>query len=115
MASGQVGKVVLFEDIFDVLDKDPDGKKFDRVSRVRCRSDYYEMECLLDINIDIYPVEVGEKLALALASTLDLNATPDEGTFDQSGNPSLADKYEYVMYGKLYKYADDSSGGQPKV
>jgi hypothetical protein len=23
----------------------------------------------------------------------------------QSGEPSLADKYEYVMHGKLYKYA----------
>lgn len=33
----------------------------------------------------------------------------------QSGRRSLADKYEYVMFGKLYKYADDDSSGMHKV
>ena len=29
--------------------------------------------------------------------------------------PSLMDKYEYVMYGKLYKYGDERVGGALKV
>ncbi len=29
----------------------------------------------------------------------------DEGTFDQSGEESLADKYEYVMHGKVPRAA----------
>eukprot|EP00899_Mesostigma_viride_P015092 jgi/Mesvir1/23584/Mv18275-RA.1 len=106
---------LLFEDYFNVLDKDPDGKKFDKVSRLKCRSEYYEMELLLDVNTSIYPVEVGDKFSLALSSTLRLDGAPDERVYDQSGNPSLADKYEYVMYGKLFKYQDDGTSGAPKV
>lgn len=29
-----------------------------------------------------------------------------------SGQPSLMDKFEYVMYGKVFKYKDNSAGGQ---
>ena len=70
-----------FADIFEVLEKDPDGKRFDKgtgngcrpsicqcvlffivlpvaVSRIRAHSDMYEMDLLLDINSDLYPVEV---------------------------------------------------------
>lgn len=28
------------------------------VSRFKCRSDLYEMDLLIDINVDVYPVEV---------------------------------------------------------
>lgn len=42
---------------------------------------------------------------LLAASTLALDGSPDSGAFDQSGNPSLLDQYDYVMYGKLYKWS----------
>ena len=29
------------------------------VSRIKCRSDLYEMDMILDVNVDVYPVEVG--------------------------------------------------------
>ncbi|GBG75384.1 hypothetical protein CBR_g20014 [Chara braunii] len=74
---------VLFEDIFKILTRDPEGKKFDRVSRYVCRSEQFEMDLILDINVDIYPLKEGEKFALALAPTLNLDGTPDEGVFDQ--------------------------------
>ena len=34
------GSVIAYEDIFEVIDRDPDGKKFDKVSRFRCRSQF---------------------------------------------------------------------------
>ena len=34
---------VLFEDIFDVKDMDPEGKKFDRVSRLHCESESFKV------------------------------------------------------------------------
>lgn len=37
----------------------------------------------LDVNIDIYPMHVGEKFAMSLASTLDLDGTPDTGYYTQ--------------------------------
>eukprot|EP00026_Physarum_polycephalum_P022028 Phypoly_transcript_25755.p1 GENE.Phypoly_transcript_25755~~Phypoly_transcript_25755.p1 ORF type:complete len:169 (+),score=21.78 Phypoly_transcript_25755:68-508(+) len=99
---------ILFEDQFEVKDIDPDGKKFDRVSRIFCTSEIYEMEMWLDVNTDIYPLE-HQRFHLALASTLNLDGTPDEGSFDPSDRPTLADKYEYVMYGKVFKYQEESS------
>lgn len=33
----------------------------------------------------------------------------DDGSFDQSGKKTLADQYEYVMYGKVYKCDEDKA------
>ncbi|XP_030351555.1 DNA-directed RNA polymerases I, II, and III subunit RPABC3 isoform X2 [Strigops habroptila] len=49
---------ILFEDIFDVKDIDPEGKKFDRVSRLHCESESFKMDLILDVNIQIYPVDL---------------------------------------------------------
>ena len=47
----------------------------------------------------------------ALADTLALDGKPDAGHYDQSGQPSLLDQYEYAMHGKLYKWKQE----QPKA
>lgn len=87
---------ILFEDVFDVQKKDPDGKKFDKGASVRMRlstgreqpqavrsvqiarppvrravspavsrfvlkSDLFEFEATLDINIDIFPLKVRQR------------------------------------------------------
>ena len=65
----------------------------------------------LDINSDLYTLEISDRFTFALASTLALDGTQDSGTYDQSGAPSLLDQYEYAMYGKLYKWKQD----QPKA
>jgi DNA-directed RNA polymerase I, II, and III subunit RPABC3 len=31
------GGVIAYEDLFEIIDRDADGKKFDKVSRFRCR------------------------------------------------------------------------------
>jgi DNA-directed RNA polymerase I, II, and III subunit RPABC3 len=106
---------IIFEDFFTVTKIDPDGKKFDKVSRIEARSEQFDMHMVLDVNIDVYPVSVGEKFTIAFAPTLNLDGTPDTGYFIQSGRKTLADKYEYVMYGKLYKISEDNSGANVKV
>lgn len=55
---------VLFEDIFNVKDMDPEGKKFDRVSRLHCESESFKMDLILDINSWLYPMELGDKFRL---------------------------------------------------
>ena len=52
------GGGVLFEDRFKVLAKDPEGKKFDKVSRYACKSEFTETDLEIDINCDIYPLNV---------------------------------------------------------
>ena len=104
------GGTTKFEDIFEVIDRDPDGKKFDRVSRYTCRSEF-DAELAIDVNVDAYPLRVGQRFSLALAQTLSLDGSPEDDSFDQSGKPSLADGYEYVMYGKCYKKVEENAGG----
>jgi DNA-directed RNA polymerase I, II, and III subunit RPABC3 len=70
---------VLFEDMFDVKDIDPEGKKFDRVSRLHCESESFKMDLILDVNTWIYPMELGDKFRLVLATTLKEDGFPDSG------------------------------------
>ncbi|KAK4397796.1 DNA-directed RNA polymerases II and V subunitA [Sesamum angolense] len=105
----------LFEDIFRVDAVDPDGKKFDRVSRISARSEQFDMLLHLDVNIEIYPMRVGEKFMMVLAPTLNLDGTPDTGYYTPGNRKSLADKFDYVMQGKLYKISEETREKQVKA
>ncbi|CAI5486873.1 unnamed protein product [Closterium sp. Naga37s-1] len=105
-ARGAMADSILFEDIFTLTDMDVGGKKFDKVSRIEARSEQFDMALSLDVNTEVYPLAAGDKFTLALSPTLSLEGVSDEGVYDQSGRQSLMDRYEYVMYGKLYKYSD---------
>ncbi|KAF8708772.1 hypothetical protein HU200_030160 [Digitaria exilis] len=60
----------------------------------------------LDVAIEVYPMHVHDKFKMVLASTLNLDGTPDTGYFTQAGGETLADRFEYVMQGKLYRIAN---------
>lgn len=96
--------ILLFEDIFEVKQVDPDGKKFDRVSRIKALGENYESDLTLDVNFEIFPMKQRDKFSLALSPSISLDGAPDEGVFDQSGKETLADQYDYVMYGTVYKF-----------
>lgn len=120
---------VLFEDIFNVKDMDPEGKKFDRVSRLHCESESFKMDLILDINSWLYPMELGDKFRLVLATTLYEDGHPGEHSGIPGGalyvyqslilgsgeyNPletegTRADSFEYVMYGKIYRIEGDEA------
>jgi len=102
----------LLDDIFDVKDIDKDGKKFDRVSRIYATSENYEMELILDVNTDIYPIDINTKVTLAITTSLNLDGSPDEGVYDQQGKATLADKFEYVMHGKVFKQSEEKGTSQ---
>ena len=59
--------------------------------------------------------QIGTKFTLVLAPTLSLDGTPEDPAYDQSGKESLADSYEYVMYGKVFKKEDTDEGGIAKA
>eukprot|EP00753_Platysulcus_tardus_P010746 PLAT3018.1.p1 GENE.PLAT3018.1~~PLAT3018.1.p1 ORF type:complete len:164 (-),score=51.56 PLAT3018.1:49-489(-) len=99
---------LLFEDLFDVKRVNPDGKVFDRVSRVIAKGMTYENALTVDIHSELFPLREGDKVSMALASTLSLEGKPDDGRFDQSGLPSLMDGYEYCMHGKVYDYLHEA-------
>ena len=86
-------RMSLFQEEFEVKDT---SRKFDHVGRLHCRlaEEGYELQLDLDVNSDLLDLQPGERFALLLTSTLDLDGAADAGVYDQSGKPSLLDSYE---------------------
>ncbi|KAG2146683.1 RNA polymerase I [Suillus clintonianus] len=112
---------IVFDDIFTTDAIDKDGKKFDRVSRLYARSKNYDMDLTLDYNIELFPLVNGDSFAMALASSLSRDGSaPTDGEDgedkdrdvwrpDGKGRRGLEEDYDYVMYGKVYKFDTGSS------
>jgi DNA-directed RNA polymerase I, II, and III subunit RPABC3 len=119
---------VLLEDLFEVVDVDPTDKKddhdkktttkkFDKVSRLVCTTqnihDDSNLKMTLDINSDIYPIDKGDRITVAFAKTLtegsesNVYFDPLLGTYDKQSK--LMDAYEYVMFGRLFKYKEENT------
>eukprot|EP01006_Ploeotia_vitrea_P065719 TRINITY_DN93695_c0_g1_i1.p2 TRINITY_DN93695_c0_g1~~TRINITY_DN93695_c0_g1_i1.p2 ORF type:complete len:157 (-),score=14.66 TRINITY_DN93695_c0_g1_i1:702-1172(-) len=105
--------IMLIHDTFEVKKIDPEGKKFDLVSRIVARSETFETDIILDINTDVYPVELPCNLTIALAKTLYTDGNPVADSYDQAlctgKKASIMDNFEYVMSGKVYKLEPDKS------
>ncbi|TPX53813.1 hypothetical protein SeMB42_g00610 [Synchytrium endobioticum] len=102
-----------YNDQFEVKDVDKDGKKFDRVSRILASSQTGNMEMTLDVNSELYPIEIGEMYAVRLTSSIERELAGGTRRRDPAAaaqpwrdgaKGTLADEYEYVMYGKIYKH-----------
>ncbi|KAJ6519519.1 hypothetical protein C8R45DRAFT_886100 [Mycena sanguinolenta] len=114
--------ILAFDDIFTINAIDKEGRKFDRVSRLYAQSKNYDMRLTLDYNIELFPLAQGQSFALALASSLarggaQAAASGTEGAAEETedkdrdvwrpdgkGRRGLEEDYEYVMYGKVYKF-----------
>lgn len=83
------------------------------MSRIKASSDNGEMEFILDVNTDIYPIDFNDNLRVCLATTLEVDGNKKEASkqYDPAlgteEKPSLMDKYEYVMHGRVYNYVED--------
>ncbi|EER90304.1 hypothetical protein SORBI_3010G247100 [Sorghum bicolor] len=98
----------LFKDKFKVTRLDPDGKKFDKVTRIEATSEN-EMYMQLDVATEVYAMKLGDTFNMVLALTLNLDGSTDAGYYTQAGRKTLADDYDYIMHGKLYKISEDST------
>ncbi len=67
----------------------------------------------IDINTEIYRLEEGKKIKVVIASTLNVDGSPCDDVFDATvldgTRPTLMDDFEYVVYGRVFKY------NRPKV
>jgi len=105
----------LFEDTFEITEVNPDGKKFDKVSRVVGRGDNYDMELVLDVASQLYKLPPGQKVSVMLARTLRLDGGVDDTSYNQSLEPNLSDNYEYVMHGKVFKVDSSKNTNTPEI
>ena len=99
-----------------------------------------ECDITVDINTELYPLDIGDRVQIVLASSLALdpvtglptrtvrdkkdNKPGDRDEDDRQREPwrpklpderDLSDKYEYVMYGKIYKYDKDNPRVYPLI
>mmetsp|Transcript_14225 Transcript_14225/g.20114 ORF Transcript_14225/g.20114 Transcript_14225/m.20114 type:complete len:187 (-) Transcript_14225:43-603(-) len=103
-------KSFLFEDDFYVMAMNPGGKKFDRVNRLQAKANTFEMELLLDIHSELYQVRQGDRINVAIATTLSLDGGQEDGNYVPiEGELTLADDYKYVMHGRVFKHEQYSA------
>ena len=99
----------LYEQQFEittVLDQ-----TYDRVARVMGTSSDSDTSMTLDINSELYPLQTGERPTMAIVTTLNLDGTKEErGWRDEPNKETLADMWDYVCYGKVYKHYDPGDG-----
>lgn len=82
------------------------------MSRLYAHSKNYDMDLTLDYNVELFPLQQDQQIALALATSLS-RGPPAGGEGDEEGKDvevwrpdgkgrrGLEDDYEYVMYGKV--------------
>ena len=97
-----MGDAQLFSDTFTVTDIN--SEKYDRVARLSANTENNDTFLTLDVNSEVFPCSIGERLHVLLASTLSLDGTKDDGKGWRDvgrGESSLADEYDYVSHGKV--------------
>ena len=55
------------------------------VSRLFCESESFKMDLILDVNVQLYPVALGNKFRLVLTTSLREDGMPDDGDFLTAG------------------------------
>ncbi|KAF1945238.1 DNA-directed RNA polymeras-like proteines i [Clathrospora elynae] len=106
MADAQV-----FEETFTITSIN--NEKYDRVSRIFGTSSDNQLTMTLDINHELFPVQAGETINMVLATTLSLDGAVKDVNetmwrkVGQHGVTTLADMYDYVCYGKNYRFEEN--------
>lgn len=105
---------VLFSDLFRIESLDPG--KYDRVTRIEAQSTTNAgLQLTLDINTELYQVQQGETVTVAIASSLGETNPSRSWRPPRAGEASLADNYEYVMHGKVYKFTESDKNSKDRL
>ena len=78
---------IILDEQFTVKEVNPNGQKYQRVSRVVFQCTKSDITVTADVNTSVYPIELEQHVTIAIASTLDLNGQPESDTYDHSVYP----------------------------
>jgi DNA-directed RNA polymerases I, II, and III subunit RPABC3 len=102
---------IFFEDTFSVLSVN--SQKYERVARIAATSNDQQISLTLDVNTELYPMNVHDRVQIALALTLNLDGSKDDSKGWRNvglGERTLADEYDYVsgqdLQGKIYRFKE---------
>jgi hypothetical protein len=84
----------VFSDTFEIKAINSEKKIFDKVDRLEAHADTYGFDLVIDINCEVWKCEVGEKIVLALATSL--TGEVDSGSYNQTDVASLLDTVIYI-------------------
>lgn len=109
---------ILFEDMFNV--ESVDSARYNKVSRIVGQSSTtQDIKITLDVNSELFPVRENDSLTITLASSLgnESSMLTSSGSWrpPKSNDRSLADDYDYVMYGTVYKFEENSNDDKMSV
>ncbi|PIN08351.1 RNA polymerase subunit 8 [Handroanthus impetiginosus] len=79
---------------------------YDKVSRIKAKGEEDDCYLELDVHSDLYPMLPGEKYRMLISATLRMDGSSVPGNFPEGKEKSLADKFDYVMHGLLYKMSE---------
>lgn len=74
------------------------------VTRIEARSERFDMFMHLDVNTEIYPIHVGQKFTMALATTLNLDGTPDSGYYTPVINLLVTPILIFLFQDNIFDY-----------
>ena len=97
---------VVFQDDFEVAQINPEGAKFEKVNRLVCKGVVYEIEFLIDVNSELFECEEGDKLTVALATSLSVDGVSEAKAIDYARG-AKASPLELVRY--VARYVDDAA------
>jgi DNA-directed RNA polymerase I, II, and III subunit RPABC3 len=106
-------KNILFEDNIAVTTVDKEGKVFDKVSRIEAKADDTDCKLILDINSEIYPMYKDSAYSILITKSVYADGSPSPNNFNYemyTKKNSLVERYDYVAYGKIFKYSEENDG-----
>ena len=104
-----MSETILFDHTFRI--ETINHKKYVKVARIEAvsNSDTQEIKLMLDVNVELWPLLEGDQLQMALATSLNLDGSKDDGKGWRDvgrGEHTLADEYDYVCHGKIYRFEE---------
>lgn len=109
---------ILFEDMFNV--ESVDTARYNKVARIVGQSSTsQDIKITLDINAELFPVKTNDSLTITLANSLGNESlvVASNGSWrpPKADEKSLADDYDYVMYGTVYKFEENTTDDKMSV
>lgn len=83
------------------------------VSRIVGTTETYAMNLVLDVNCELFPLVKGQKVNFILTKNIKTDgstASSSTASYNPNEGASLADKFEYICYGQVYKLEEIPGG-----
>ena len=86
-------------------------KIFEKVQRCEGKTQKTNYNIILDINSELYPMEVDGLYSIVLAKSIEENGKSNKEEFDyeltSNKKNTLMDKFEYVMRGRVFQFSSE--------